>query len=488
MEIEVVPGVTAALSASALAGAPVSGDVALISLSDLLTPWNVIEKRLAAAAAGDFVIALYNPGSKKRTEHLRKACQIILKERSEETVCAIAQKIDREGENVKYLSLKELEEVQADMFMTIIIGNSSTKMVTLHDGTEKMVTPRGYRVTAAEIDETSKDGAGKEKRSELFFSEEERRLCRERDKKNGEEILSDKKAETSGVFALPENLQKLQRGVRRRREEERNLQQKRLLIFGGTTEGRMLAEYACGAEIPTLVCVATKYGEKVMAKHRLLEINSKGLNESEICKLLEENDFFCVFDATHPYAVEITEKISAACEITGQKYIRVLRDVSGDIENSCGLRREDDVIFVRSIDEAASLLNQYEGRALITTGSKEIQKYMSVQGAAERLVFRVLPSHEALDACQRAGISGKNLICMQGPFSVRANRAMLKEFHADFLVTKVSGKNGGFSEKLEAARLAQATVIAVTPPDDRSGISMQDALRCIDEIKTRRDV
>ena len=77
------------------------------------------------------------------------------------------------------------------------------------------------------------------------------------------------------------------------------------------------------------------------------------------------------------------------------------------------------------------------------------------------------------------------MICMQGPFSVKANRAMLKEFHADFLVTKVSGKNGGFSEKIEAARLAQATDIAIVPPDDRTGISMQDAMRCIDDIAVK---
>lgn len=507
VEIEVIPGVTAALSASALAGAPVSGDAALISLSDLLTPWDVIEKRLAAAAAGDFVIALYNPGSKKRTEHLKKACRIIRRERSGDTVCAIAQNIGRKGETVRYLSLKELEDVKADMFMTILIGNSATKLVTLAGGTKKMVTSRGYRIesekSAGSDSEKNPAQADSEEKSVLVGSEEKPVLANEKEdpasagleersiSPSSEENQISTDAEENPVSAgrssLSENLRKFRGTVRRYREERRSLPQKRLLIFGGTTEGRMLAEYACGAGIQTLVCVATKYGEKVMAKHRLLEVDSRGLSKSQICELLEENDFFCVFDATHPYAVEITDKISAACEKTGQKYIRVLRDLSGDIENDYDLNRDDDVIFVRSIDEAASLLNLYEGRALITTGSKEIQKYMSVKGAEERFVFRVLPSHEALDACQRAGISGKNMICMQGPFSVKANRAMLKEFHADFLVTKVSGKNGGFSEKIEAARLAQATVIAIVPPDDRTGISMQDAMRYIDDIGAQLD-
>ena len=487
VEIEVIPGVTAALSASALAGAPVSGDAALISLSDLLTPWDVIEKRLTAAAAGDFVIALYNPGSKKRTEHLKKACRIIRRKRSDDTICAIAQNIGRKGESVRYLSLKELEDVKADMFMTILIGNSATKLVTLASGTKKMVTSRGYRIE-------SEKSAGSDSEKNPAQADSEKYPVRRDAKKNLERAdaeegrasaNSEENPVSAGRSSLSENLRTFRGTVRKYREERRSLPQKRLLIFGGTTEGRMLAEYACDAGIPTLVCVATKYGEKVMAKHRLLEVNSRGLNKSQICDLLEENDFFCVLDATHPYAVEITDKISAACEETEQKYIRVLRDLSGDIENDYDLNRDDDVIFVRSIDEAADLLNRYEGRALITTGSKEIQKYMSVKGAEERFVFRVLPSHEALDACQRAGIRGENMICMQGPFSVKANRAMLKEFHADFLVTKVSGKNGGFSEKIEAARLAQATVIAIVPPDDRTGISMQDAMRCIDDIAVK---
>lgn len=138
-DIRVVPGVTAALSAAALLGAPLSGDFAAISLSDLMTPWEMIERRLHAAAQGDFVIVLYNPMSRKRTDQLRRACEILLKYRGTDTVCGWARMIGREGEQTGTLTLAELKEAQVDMFTTVIIGNSST---LLRFG--RMLTPRGY--------------------------------------------------------------------------------------------------------------------------------------------------------------------------------------------------------------------------------------------------------------------------------------------------------------------------------------------------------
>lgn len=141
VEIQVIPGVSAVLSGSALLGAPVSHDFAVISLSDLLTPWEKIEKRLAGAAMADFVICLYNPSSKKRKDYLQRACDIILKYQPPETVCGCARNIARAGEKCKILSLKELRTEQVDMFTTVFIGNSMTKRIG-----DKMVTPRGYQV------------------------------------------------------------------------------------------------------------------------------------------------------------------------------------------------------------------------------------------------------------------------------------------------------------------------------------------------------
>ncbi|MBR0090005.1 MAG: precorrin-3B C(17)-methyltransferase [Clostridia bacterium] len=140
LEVCAVAGVTAALSGGALVGAPLGHDFAVISLSDLLTPWEKIEKRLEAAAEADFAICLYNPSSKKRAGYLRTACGIILKYRDTKTVCAAAKNIGRDGEEYSIMTLSELADYKADMFTTVFIGNSQTKKIK-----GKMVTPRGYK-------------------------------------------------------------------------------------------------------------------------------------------------------------------------------------------------------------------------------------------------------------------------------------------------------------------------------------------------------
>lgn len=140
VEIEVVPGVTAACSGAALLGAPLAHDFAVISLSDLLTPWELIAQRLKAAASADFCICLYNPASKKRVDYLQRACDILLQYRSPENAAGIVRQIGREGESAQVMTLEALREMQVDMFTTVFVGNSQTK---IQDG--KLVTPRGYR-------------------------------------------------------------------------------------------------------------------------------------------------------------------------------------------------------------------------------------------------------------------------------------------------------------------------------------------------------
>ena len=141
VEVRIIPGITAACSGAAALGAPLIHDFCLISLSDLLTPWETIEKRLRAAAEGDFVIVLYNPASKKRHDYLCKACEILLEKLPETQVCGTVRNIGREGENTKVCTLGELKGLQVDMFTTVFVGNSMTKEL---DG--KMITPRGYAV------------------------------------------------------------------------------------------------------------------------------------------------------------------------------------------------------------------------------------------------------------------------------------------------------------------------------------------------------
>lgn len=140
LSIEVVPGITAASGGAAVLGAPLSHDFAVISLSDLLTPWETIEKRLDLAAAGDFVIVLYNPSSTRRADYLRRACEIVLRHASPATVCGVVRNIARDGEAKQLMTLDELRDYPADMFTTVFIGNSRTEVIG-----GRMVTPRGYR-------------------------------------------------------------------------------------------------------------------------------------------------------------------------------------------------------------------------------------------------------------------------------------------------------------------------------------------------------
>ena len=140
VDIEVVAGVTAATGGAAVLGAPLIHDFCLISLSDLLTPWEKIEKRLLLASEADFVICLYNPSSHKRHDYLKKACELMLQHKSPDTVCGIVKNIGREGESSQIMTLDELKDTQVDMFTTVFIGNSQTRNIK-----GKMVTPRGYR-------------------------------------------------------------------------------------------------------------------------------------------------------------------------------------------------------------------------------------------------------------------------------------------------------------------------------------------------------
>ncbi len=139
--LEVIPGVTAATGGAAVLGAPLIHDFCLISLSDLLTPWEKIEARLLAAAQADFVVCIYNPSSKKRHDYLQKACDLLMRYKSPDTVCGTVSQIARQGECASVMTLRELRDTQVDMFTTVFVGNSQTKV---QNG--KMVTPRGYRM------------------------------------------------------------------------------------------------------------------------------------------------------------------------------------------------------------------------------------------------------------------------------------------------------------------------------------------------------
>lgn len=235
----------------------------------------------------------------------------------------------------------------------------------------------------------------------------------------------------------------------------------RFLLFAGTTEGRLLAGLLCAAPCEVTACVATGYGQSLLPQSPNLTVLAGRLTRDGIAELLAGSHYDCVFDATHPYAIEVTENCKAACLKTSTPYLRILREESADRE---------DCVCVNDISEAAGELAKTGGAALITTGSKELAAFTAVPGYRERLFVRVLPDEASLRRCLELGFAPKNIICMQGPFSTELNLAILRQTGAECIVTKNSGGAGGFDEKYEAARLAGARLIVIGKPQPCEGV------------------
>lgn len=238
----------------------------------------------------------------------------------------------------------------------------------------------------------------------------------------------------------------------------------KILLFAGTTEGRNLAEFLEKNQIPTEVCVATQYGETLLAEGKYLHVHAGRLDETEMEQQIQKQQITLVIDATHPYAVIVSQNIRRACRRTGTEYIRLARK-----ETDASWKQEmEDVTEVASVAEAAAFLAKKEGRIFAATGSKELSAYQVIPDYQDRVVARVLSTPEAVSECAMLGFSGKNLICMQGPFTEDLNVAMLRQAQASWMVTKESGKAGGFLEKLRAAKKAGAKLVVIKRPGERS--------------------
>lgn len=256
----------------------------------------------------------------------------------------------------------------------------------------------------------------------------------------------------------------------------------KILIFAGTTEGRLLAEFLKRQKVPAYVCVATEYGGQLLEENSYLQVSHSRLDETQMRQLILEEDIHLTVDATHPYAVEVSANIRKACEEAGCEYIRLLR-------SSVQTGEEDEMVCVESVEAAVEFLKETEGNILVTTGSKELHKYTAIPEFEERVFARVLSTPEVARHCADLGFTGKHLICMQGPFSEELNTALLKQFGARWMVTKEAGKNGGYEEKIRAARNAGAKVVLIGRPVKESGLSLEEVIRTLiqkEEIQIRR--
>ncbi len=246
-----------------------------------------------------------------------------------------------------------------------------------------------------------------------------------------------------------------------------------VIIFAGTTEGRELSEYLSAQKIQVTACVATEYGETILRGKQYLNIHTGRMDAAQMKAFLQKTGAGLVVDATHPYAAVVSQNVAQACRETKTEYLRLIRE-SQQMETK-------EAVLVSSVEEAAAYLAQTSGNILATTGSKELAKYTMIPDYEKRVFARVLSTKEVAQACEELGFRGRNLICMQGPFSEELNTAMLRQFDCRYLVTKETGKAGGFKEKLRAAEKAGAKVVLVGRPEEQSGYSYGEIIEILKE-------
>jgi len=246
-----------------------------------------------------------------------------------------------------------------------------------------------------------------------------------------------------------------------------------VFIFSGTVEGRTISKQLADAGADVHVRVATEYGAEVMGYDPNIDVKVGSCGGAEgIASIIRENGYDTVIDATHPYALNITEHIKQACEATGAFYIRLKRSES-DTDS-------DRIVKVSTVQEAVDYLKDKEGNILASTGSKDIALYTQIPDYKERVTARVLSTMESMQKCAECGFSGKNLICAQGPFSEETNYATLKQIDAKYIVTKDSGTAGGYEDKVRAAMRAGAIVVLIERPKEE-GSSYDEVVSMLED-------
>ena len=248
-------------------------------------------------------------------------------------------------------------------------------------------------------------------------------------------------------------------------------------------------------KIQVHVCVASEYGAQVLPEDDALKVHVGRLEQADMQEFLQKVQADICVDATHPYAVIVTQNIYQACKVVGFPYVRVRREMQEEPVNADPVMQEEprstdsgmqmsgthigdadgkrytnetsDSIYVGDIQAAVDYLKGVTGNILITTGSKELHLYTQIPDYESRCTARVLPTRSVVEACTELGFTGKHLICMQGPFDLEMNLATLRYADADFLVTKASGKNGGYDEKCEAALAMGVHLVVIGRPKEQ---------------------
>lgn len=241
------------------------------------------------------------------------------------------------------------------------------------------------------------------------------------------------------------------------------------LVFGGTSEGRKLCEIGAHCGVPIIYSVATEAGARAVEALPLVEVRIGRLGVDQMAELLFENVPAQVYDATHPYAEEASRNIALACRRANIPLVRIVRESVK--ERAC--------IYFDNMDDLIDWLKGEPGGIFVTTGSSSARVFVGLPQYQQRVWLRVLPCINSLSHCLALGYGPDKLICMQGPFSEELNRAMFKATGARILVTKDSGRTGGFPEKIRAAKSLGMLTAVLAKPNDCGGVSVEIACRHI---------
>lgn len=240
-----------------------------------------------------------------------------------------------------------------------------------------------------------------------------------------------------------------------------------IFIFSGTTEGRELSSLLAERGYDCTVSVATEYGCEVMEMQEGVSVRTGRLNQEQMCVCFRQKNYLCVIDATHPFAGVVSAEIKRACKQEELPYLRFCRPTEWESEEKI---KGKSALSFDTAWEAASWLKEREGKILLTTGSKDLSLIAGVIADPSRLYARVLPGVESLQACEKAGIPKPQIIACQGPFSVEMNTALLHFSGARYLLTKETGRAGGFPEKMEAAYACQVQPVVIRNPENRNSV------------------
>lgn len=247
------------------------------------------------------------------------------------------------------------------------------------------------------------------------------------------------------------------------------------VIFGGTSEGRELSRALAKAGADVVVSVVSDVGAEEQGELAGVQVEVGPKEEDGIRAMISDADL--VIDATHPYAVIVTDNIRRAAEAEGVERLRLLRD-----ESDSEAQGSEDILYVKTAQEAANAAHTIGGRVLLTTGSKELGVYAGIL-EPEQLYPRVLPVVSSIQACENAGIPHRNIIAVQGPFSEELNKAVMRDYGIDQMITKDSGRAGGFAEKINAARSCGVSIIVIRRPEEEGMSFYQILAYCREKIQ-----